>query len=158
MWHAGRHFIVCWSWCGNNSAVMSIRHRDCFTVYEGEVLLSPSGRWFSRGFLSHLHRLRKVHRLSQSCRTHAVASAPPYLPAATADIILNPISNGTPPLTSRFVFNKSARVTPTYFRGPQKGNISLSRWPDLARPKPRWQQPGRLHIYCWFIGMMQRTK
>lgn len=33
---------------------------------------------------------------------------PPYLPAGTADIILNPISNETPPLTFCFVFNKSA--------------------------------------------------
>lgn len=40
--------------------------------------------------------------------TPTVTSAPPYLPAATADIILNPISNTTPPLTFCFVFNKSA--------------------------------------------------
>lgn len=77
MWHAGRHFIVCWSWCGNNSAVMSVRHRDCFTVYEGKVLLSLSGRWFAWGFPPHLHRLRKVHRLSQSCRTRRTLFSTP---------------------------------------------------------------------------------
>lgn len=25
-------------------------------------------------------------------------------------------------------------------------------------PSRAWQQPGRLHIYCWFIGMIHRTK
>lgn len=42
----------------------------------------------------------------------AVTSVPPYLPAATADIILDPISNENPPLTFRFDFNKSARQHP----------------------------------------------
>lgn len=45
-------------------------------------------------------------------RTPTVTSPPPYLPAATADIILDPISNETPPLTICFVFNKSARQHP----------------------------------------------
>lgn len=44
--------------------------------------------------------------------TPTVTSPPPYLPAATADIIQDPISNETPPLTFCFVFNKSARQHP----------------------------------------------
>lgn len=44
--------------------------------------------------------------------TPTVTSPLPYLPVATADIILNPISNKTPPLTFCFVFNKSARQHP----------------------------------------------
>lgn len=44
--------------------------------------------------------------------TPTVTSPPPYLPAATADIILDPISNETPPLTICFVFNKSERQHP----------------------------------------------
>lgn len=40
--------------------------------------------------------------------TPTVTSPPQYLPAATADIILDPISNKTPPLTFCFLFNKSA--------------------------------------------------
>lgn len=44
--------------------------------------------------------------------TPTVTSPPPYLPAGTADIVLNPISNQTPPLTICFVFNKSARQHP----------------------------------------------
>lgn len=44
--------------------------------------------------------------------TPTVTSPLPYLPAATADIILDPISNETPPLTSCFVFNKSVQQHP----------------------------------------------
>lgn len=44
--------------------------------------------------------------------TPTLTSPPPYLPVATADIILDPISNETPPLTFCFVFNKSARQHP----------------------------------------------
>lgn len=44
--------------------------------------------------------------------TPTVTSPPPYLPAATTDIIHDPISNETPPLTFGFVFNKSARQPP----------------------------------------------
>lgn len=44
--------------------------------------------------------------------TPTVTSPPPYLPAATADIILDPISIETPPLTFCFLCNKSARQHP----------------------------------------------
>lgn len=44
--------------------------------------------------------------------TSTVTSPAPYLPAATADIIHDPISNKTPTLTFCFVFNKSAQQHP----------------------------------------------
>lgn len=63
------------------------------------------------GFLPHLHRLWKSIR-SDDPRAPTVTSAPQYLPGATADIVLDPISNKTSPLTVCFVFNKSAWQCP----------------------------------------------
>lgn len=45
-------------------------------------------------------------------RAPTVTSSPPNLPAATADIIHDPISNKTPTLTFGFVFDKSEQQHP----------------------------------------------
>lgn len=53
-----------------------------------------------------------VHPIRRSCEHLQWHPPPPYLSAGMADIVLNPISNETPPLTICFVFNKSARKHP----------------------------------------------
>lgn len=73
---------------------------------------NPSGGkhwlWFPAAFASTL----KVHSIQMILRAPTVTSAPQYLPGATADIVLDPISNKTRLLTVCFVFNKSARQYP----------------------------------------------
>lgn len=72
------------------------------------------------GLLPHLRRLWKSIRSDDPARTYSDIR-PQYLPGATADIVLDPISNKTPPLTVCFVFNKSAGQYPHIPVAPRMG-------------------------------------
>lgn len=95
---------------------MQNQREDCFTVYWGKMLLPGVQIPLEASICLPLPAAFASASKSPFNQTipcaPTVTSAPPYLPAATADIILDPISNETPPLTFCFVFNKSARQHP----------------------------------------------
>ena len=89
--------------------------------------------------------------------TPTVTSPPPYLPAATTDIIHDPISNETPPLTFGFVFNKSARQHPHIFLWPSEREFIIQPLTKSGTPQALLATAGvgnyhTVDLLAWYTG------